>query len=655
VRGRWIALVVLAALAALAIVLLARREGPEDAMPPSAGNPAAAESATTPEATLGAPPSRAARGDPAPAEAGLAPAPKPVEEVGAWRTVGVVRGPGGAAVEGASVVASIHLADEVHAIGEARTGADGTYVIAVAARADLSRLEQTLASVHVRAWATGFKPARDAWMDAPPAGGELRVDFTMEPGATLHGRVVDPDAKGVPWAAVRICLEGPEKHEYFSTDGRGEFAIDIAGGGSGWIGAYRNGVGTAVAPLVLVAGRDAAIPDLVLRGEALIAGRAVHPDGTPARFLAVDLRSASDAPPAPAAGCAGFAESIRRARLQVRTDGGGRFRASGLRAGRWRVMELGDRREDAEAPEDVHATGETDVVLVSRQHRLVLRVVDGDGRTVRGASFRAHGETEDVTFSAAGQISQPGGIEPLDLEAGMRLEVSVTAGDLSSGAVPYDFPKDAWERETTVVLTRRAEPGRLELIVAGPYGKPMSVWRAEIRAPLTGGVVTTHVFGPAEGGLTPFLEPGEYELTVWPGRGEDVLDGVPLLPVRERVVVPLGAVSRHFVHAEVGGRLRLTLRVPTGKSLDGERTGVTLRAPTGGEPRHLSPTSFFAEGKGRATNGLLVAGTPVTHAEAIAPGRWTLSIDSPGYAPAERLVEVEMGSTVDVEITLEPR
>jgi hypothetical protein len=532
------------------------------------------------------------------------------------------------------VRASVQLGIEQRPLADATTGADGTYALDVPALAKASPLEQSLRTVRAYAFAPGHRPSPRKEVEAVAAGGEREADFVLAPGATLVGRVVAADGRPMVWASVVLCHEVSDERSYASTDGGGRYAIPIEAGGRHVLSATRDGGGSASRPLDLDPARDEAATDLVLVGPGAIEGRAVHPDGSAAPSLVV--QATAEPWEERRGACEAWGDGLRQ--TQATTDADGRFRLAGLRPGRYHVFPAAEPGSGA-----VHETGERDARIACAQHRLVVLVRDGAGVPLRGASYSATGETDDTSFSGAGSVHSLDASVVLPVEPGMRMRVDLTAGDLT-GSADLVVPDDGWTHPLTVVVGTPGGTGRVRVTARSLDGGEVP-FRAELQSAI-GGVPSVQAFSNAEGGLSPAVPAGRYELTAWPGRVEGQEGREPFVPVRSRVEVRGGATVSVPVEARAGGRVRLTLR-GDGAAIDAGRLVVELRGGDG----DVRPLHSFRAGGGEAQG--LVLGRPGTSDEAVPPGRWVLRVSGPGVRTEERVVDVVAGETVSVDVLLQ--
>src|SRR5207247_34588 len=100
-------------------------------------------------------------------------------------------------------------------------------------------------------------------------------------------------------AGVHLCPMDGSQRLFESTGPTGRYAIKIPSAGTFLLSAGMGGVGSAaMGPLTLDPSHDTEAPDLVLRGEGFLEGKAAYPDGSPAGFLTVQASLlAGEAPP----------------------------------------------------------------------------------------------------------------------------------------------------------------------------------------------------------------------------------------------------------------------------------------------------------------------------------------------------------------------
>ena len=147
-------------------------------------------------------------------------------------------------------------------------------------------------AVTLTAEPAGSAPLRVA-LPASPAGDVRNVELRLVAGAELRGRVVLAGglpvagarvfARIVPQAAPGASAEAQPSVRNLHTDNQGRFQLADLPAGDVWLAADAAG-GTAALPVSepLAAGATREL-ELVLAPAARVSGRAVHPDGTPAR------------------------------------------------------------------------------------------------------------------------------------------------------------------------------------------------------------------------------------------------------------------------------------------------------------------------------------------------------------------------------------
>src|SRR6185503_5571186 len=162
------------------------------------------------------------------------------------------------------------------------------------------------------------------------------------------------------------------------------------------VAARADGIGTAfVEDLDLEAGSGRDVGDLVLAGNDAIEGTLTHEDGTPAAHFELWAFEGEYA-----ASPDGMALAVRKAAEDERgdgllitrttTDAQGRFALSGLRKAHYAIRSP-DPRAVLEPRQARYEPPKPGVELKLLSYALVARVVDEDGKPVRGANVRLTG------------------------------------------------------------------------------------------------------------------------------------------------------------------------------------------------------------------------------------------------------------------------
>lgn len=573
-----------------------------------------------------------------------------------WRVVGTVRETTREPIVGSEVWIAISRGDLVDVLPPVRSSEDGSFTLAAPVLDGWSEMVRSAASLTARGSAPGHRPGTSGATSLPAdsVSHEIRVDLVLERGASLSGRVMTGSGAPVRWAQVELCAMDKRGQGFATTDERGDFAFPIWAPGVVRVLASREGIGSAASYTVPVdPGHDVSIPDLVLRGEGWIEGKVVHPDGSPAPFLPIDARPLRDTSRDPRGGCAPPPDGLTA--TQVHSGPDGRFRLAGLLPGRYFVFPFDEEPAEGDFGKTEHETGERDVVVVSHKHRLLLRVHDAHGRPVPGAEYEVKGATDDdsSSFSGAGSLTGEEACEAMALEAGMKVVAFASTSTLRSANAEVRISEEAFDTELILVLRSNRDAGRVRLMVLGPDRMPLPTFLAEITKRLSGaGVVTSFEFGSADGGLSPLLDPGRYDVVVWPERSGTGPRTELFAPWRGVVDVVRGKEIAVTAAARPAGRLRLTFRAPSSAPLD-PMIRIELRKPGDTDGLALFASGF--RGSQPAAPGSLPTDVPLEYEDAIEPGRFTLHVEAEGVRPFEALIEIEPGKTREQEVSLEPR
>jgi hypothetical protein len=600
-RGRstpWIALALAAAGVALALVILltTRDDRLADPLEPSvrsqppAGETAGSARTSAPDAPRASPPPS----DTAP---------------GGWRVAGKIASRGGGAVAGARVRIALDIGGEARALGEAVSAADGTYTLPAPGLGELDELAASLCKVIATVEAEHNSPARAAVaFDARAAERTVKLDVRLEPGERLTGRIVRPErmagegggaaasataAKPVPRATVRLSVAQTKGGvtsfvvvEEQLTDAQGRFDLGFASSGRYHLAARADGIGTAfVEDLDLEAGSGRDVGDLALAGNEAIAGTLTHENGAPAAHFELWAFEGEYA-----ASPDGMALAVRKAAEDERgdglritrttTDAQGRFALAGLRKGHYAIRSP-DPRAVLEPRQARYEPPKSGVELKLLSYALVARVVDEDGRPVRGANVRLTSLAMQVDGSydpVGARVLTAQGADAavtftVDPEARYALDAYTSSRRSKEEIV--ELAQNQFGHEVVVVLPRRQPTGRILLDVIGEDGLPLASLQVAVLSPVTG--ARREDFGvlePDAAGLLPPLPCDEYDLLVGYAPGQDRFH----FPVRTStpVKVVAGDPVRVSLRPRRGGRISVSI------ALDGPPPkGFADEAPAG--------------------------------------------------------------------------
>lgn len=284
------------------------------------------------------------------------------------------------------------------ALGFAIADAEGRYEIA--------GIAPTASSWGIGAVAAGFAPR---FLYVEVSQGDVELDFGLEVGVALTGRVVDGAGTAVPGAAVaagaRLATaaftgETLTLEAFSGPDGR--FAIDP-------VHPQSSVFLRVVGPLGDVAERragpfleekDTDLGDVVLSKHAGVFGRVEVASGAPAGGFEVTLR------PAPDAASAGARAPLAR----TLADPWGDFRFERVAPGAYLVELRAEESGEALAVRAVElAAGiREEVMLIAGRRRIYGRVVDASGRAIERSGIRALALDEGGSIVAHTQIKGDG-------------------------------------------------------------------------------------------------------------------------------------------------------------------------------------------------------------------------------------------------------
>lgn len=289
-------------------------------------------------------------------------------------------------------------------VPRAVTDADGAYtlecvpagVVTVAARAS-RHLQGRRADVEVRAGAT-----------------TSGADITLDPAATLVGRITGPDGAPVVEARVQVTVP-PEsgmdgllaqftggRKVSARTDADGRYRVESIPAGEHAVGVEAAGFLSAEATLAFRAGADTQ-HDVALVAGHVVGGVVRAPDGTPVAGADVAVKWSSGDAPNP---MAAFMPESTRDQRRVTSGEDGRFAADGLQEGPYTITAVAKGYVEG-TTRDVLA-GDTEVV-VALNASAVLRgrvVAQETGEPVGGAWVLYRGGARRATGNPWMQMMQ---------------------------------------------------------------------------------------------------------------------------------------------------------------------------------------------------------------------------------------------------------
>lgn len=532
-----------------------------------------------------------------------------------------------------------------------------------------------------------------------PTSEPLRI--ALVDARSIAGRVLGPD--GEPVAGVVVNARGECRGEargvltVSSTDAAGDFRIeglapgrcDLVASAEGFVPAERRG-------LEVPAERD--LEGLVLRLERgeVLEGVVVDEDGAPAADAMVTARTDSRS------GAGRFGG------LRDETDGDGRYRLEGLAPGTYDIHAFGSLTgaQATAQVEVVAGVNRLDLRLIRKNQATVSgRVLDPDGAPVAGAAVQLSQES-----SSSGVTTQGDGSFEISIEPGSYTATASGRGWADSDPLPVEVAAG----QPVSGLELRLRPGGA---IAGRLlgVEPADLGRVRVRASRIGrrsfggeavGVVDREGSYRISG-----LSPGEWQVEATLGTrraersvqlddglaevvldldlgagfaltGRLLVDGRPapgssvMLSGPPRPGEPRQSTTSHdsrfsFEGLEPG-RYSLGGSDASGSwsrtlELDGDRE-VTIELETGGlagrviaaataEPVEDAELVLAPHGAPIDWGGMSVGRSGADGAFALGrllPGRFSLRVSRPGFAPAEVPVEVRPGAPVRVEVRLSP-
>ncbi|HUR28814.1 MAG TPA: carboxypeptidase-like regulatory domain-containing protein [Planctomycetota bacterium] len=480
--------------------------------------------------------------------------------------------------------------------------------------------------------------------------GDVALDFVLERGASVTGRVVD--ASGQPLAGATLVSESdvpasllafelrecPDHPSALAkSDGDGRFRLDHLASRSTVLRATLAGFGaTWSAPLL--PGAAASEVRIELSAGSVLAGRVEREDGAPwpgAVVIAMPQRTFVDLP--------------RRSYGFALTDASGAYRIADLPEGAYVAVRIeppeGRTQGNAAAP--LARTEVREVALARGAVQPLDFLASPRGSRLAGRILRADREP-----LAATTVS----IMPIDA-ASQRVDEASTAwrSQLTNSAGVFEFADVApGSYEIYVGVRTPMDIVRVDRADVGPAVNvdreirvPAGEIAGRVRASATGSgvhlatvvleretdsesVFCAKVFTDDAGAWrVPYLEPGRYRVRVHPGHG---LAGAG----RDGVEARTADVSPLDFELETGARLALTVRDENGLPLAGVEARVI-------DERGVELELAWGERTG-ADGVLAIEGVP--------SGRSRLWLRGPGGATSEQVLVATAGESLALEVRM---
>jgi hypothetical protein len=321
-------------------------------------------------------------------------------------------------------------------------------------------------------------------------------------------------------------------------------------------------------------------------------------------------------------------------------------------------------------------TGDRNVRLVVRGHRLRVFVVDADGKGLPGLVLAA--SSWDAEHAGRLDDLLAGRLTPEEARAEADLQVSTLqrADGLTNlivprgsawlfrahapGAVPAEVPvrvpAEGNESEVRIVIRPQVGGGRLQVRVRDPDDKPVPFARVTVETTLGSHLARGPVAGDALLGPYP---PGSVRITARPIRDLEDRGWEPgldtwMLEASTTATVRDGATVELPLRAAWGGRLRIMLRSATPSGSPGADFGARAVPLAGGQPE------FLMMQKGPPEDGVFSsnfdADVPSLASTLLPPGTYRLEVAARGHGwgkpAAQRLVTVVGREITDVVLDL---
>ncbi|MCI0342588.1 MAG: sigma-70 family RNA polymerase sigma factor [Planctomycetales bacterium] len=539
-------------------------------------------------------------------------------------------------------------------------------------------LREPHSSSHGVALAPGSGPAAAA----PAAGGKADPPAIAGPEASstghgpaaagsgdvalLIGRVLREDGTPVKDAAVGVfamAAAGPvgrpideaRSHE------AGGFRLSVRESGRFLVVAGTNSVRPAAVEAAAVLGRETTVPDLVLLGGVSVSGRVLIPGGPPTHLAMLGVLATEKGGGTRLNVGTGYWTwrdgAIRNHSMQGWPGPDGSYRVEGLDPGTYEVN-LGPYRGSGLM---IHSD------LLEATRRLVTAPADRVDLEVRAAFLAFEVRSGGAPLRDAKvrvRLDATTHILPTDEEG--RAEFGLTPGGryrlevLAHGHDPHRslvVAPGVGERRVHPVELLRSPLREIVFVLSDSMGgavRRAGVWFRRKEGEVEPGDKASHLTETvAEGDRIVIrgVESGGWSVAIRPGGSWHGHDGY-YRPIQMEVVVPQeGTVERSFT-VEPAGRLRLRVHDAAGRNLPArcevrDATGQSL------DPEFVWHSDDDPRRGGAFTHGHVFEGAPIHVEPALSPGRYELAFSLEGFRPRTVPVDVRVGETADLDVTLE--
>ena len=513
--------------------------------------------------------------------------------------------------------------------------------------------------------------------------GRMRIDFELEPGNAVQGRVTRERAaygRGgglVAGAQVFLLDELGAIAKRARTDYEGKYVIFVPQPGVYDAFARHPAYGTALLERVEVNPQAAPwLPDLALRGDGHLRGQVVFPDDKTVEGLPLHLEhelvrefgnAMSDEQRI------GLEWGVGLVVADTVTDSKGEFEFSGLHPGTFELSFPSEPDPSLAPPFEV-ATGDERLRIIFRGYRLRIWVQQKDASPADVAQIECvelrgdeRGPKLIGEWSGKGQWLT-------SVEPGASYLVRAWASNLQADWTIVRIEPASYETYASLALLgtyagspsgdqatgeRAGHGGRVVIEVRDDHDAKLGGWLA--RAVASDGTTPRGWSNarPDEKGELPALPPGTYKVTLRTEGSESYLT----LPAEPLVLtVAQDALPRATVRASIGGRVLLSAtqddesraaRLATRDdepSNFGVRATAELHGPGESRPIELTPRAT-ASNSNDVEGRWLRAGARAICDPVLAPGRYTVRVYDSGGSRTTFTIQIAAEKTTEVTVT----
>gem|GEM_PF-3964055 len=583
--------------------------------------------------------------------------------IGSLSITGSVKDSGGISIPNAEIQLSlVFMGYSKNELLRVQTDVTGQYYVFFPDREKLAPCNTSSCRIAGRAFAAGHVTSE--WIESDllcryDASDEITLDFTLDLGATLRGRVVDSAGTIVERATVMLHYgeTGTETATYSDSHGSYCFKIETRAPHDLFAFHPEIGISSSIAADTRIPG-DLLMTDLVLQKRGTIRGFAHYPDGNPA--VEIKIKAALTDDDVPDGGMTqrdaafndvGGGSGLRRG--IVHTDSDGFFRFSGLQEGRYRFSALPIELNDQASLERTYMTGEQNARVTINTHRIRLEVVDEKGLPFPGSRYSVRRKTDRGWMVwRRGFITRQDGCEVFAVQPGNYLRFQASSQERSCPEIERYINKAIYEQRIVLKIGSSDHACSLKIVLIDSSGQPLYNYNGTLQPIQPEAAGTIRFRGDGQSPLEIEAIPqGIYHLRIEPIGQTSVF----MLPIEDQIEVLSDRENSVTLQANLGGRIRLIIN-----SLDSPSARVvtleSIKAVSqdGRQPIELCPLLLELSPEVLDYAYSIEPGIPA-FTGVLQAGWYRICIYAVAYHTEEKSIYISPGEATDLVFSLTPR